>query len=291
MNEFEEYMKASAEKREVPNSVKDRIETALSNLPDGKLKITKITLFTKIMTAAACFVFTFLFLLPNVSPAYAQVMEDIPVISDIIEVVTIRNYFYSDENHELDISVPEIENGQNAATDYINKSVGELTQILADRFYDDLETLGNQAHTSLYVNYDVVTNTESWFTLKITVFEAAGSSNTYYKYYHIDKLTGKIVKLGDIAADEEFYSIIENEIKRQMKVRMEENDDLIYWVEDSPFGSNIVDVGADHNFYFDGDGNVVIVFDKYEVSPGFMGTPEFTVEKELLAEHLSVEFS
>ena len=36
-------------------------------------------------------------------------------------------------------------------------------------------------------------------------------------------------------------------------------------------------VGPDQNFYFNEDGNIVLVFDEYAVAPGSMGMPEFTI--------------
>ena len=38
------------------------------------------------------------------------------------------------------------------------------------------------------------------------------------------------------------------------------------------------------------DGNIVIVFDKYEVAPGAMGTPEFEIDKEVYKMFLKEEY-
>lgn len=38
------------------------------------------------------------------------------------------------------------------------------------------------------------------------------------------------------------------------------------------------------------DGNIVIVFDKYEVAPGSMGTPEFVIEKGSISDILKPEY-
>ena len=292
MNEFDNYIKAKVkeEKVKIPDNVKAKIEETLSALPEKEYKTAKVRVFPKIAKVAACFVFVCLVFLPNVITSYAQALEKIPVISSIVRVVTIRNYFYSDNNHKMDINVPKIESEANDAADYINNDVDELTKILADRFDQELKEIGNEVHSSIHVNYDVVTNTEKWFTLKIEVFEAAGSSNTYYKYYHIDKLNGKIVQLGDLTENDEFYTVIENEIKQQMRALMDSNQDLIYWVDDSPFGQDSVKLDATHNFYWNENGDIVIVFDKYEVAPGSMGTPEFAISKKTLKDVLKEEY-
>ncbi|MGL5259500.1 MAG: RsiV family protein [Lachnospiraceae bacterium] len=33
------------------------------------------------------------------------------------------------------------------------------------------------------------------------------------------------------------------------------------------------------NFYLNKDGDVVIVFEKYQYTPGYMGTPEFIIKR------------
>ena len=231
MNKFDKYIKENLKKSDfkISDDVKEKIEKTLLDLPEKSDKKHKI--IYKRAVIAASIVFAFLILFPNISTVYANALEKIPVISSIVKVVTIRNYFYSDSYHEMDIDVPKIESGSSDAANYINKNVEELTKMLVDRFYTDLDEIGEEGHSSVYVDYDVVTDTDTWFTLKIRVHEAAGSSNTYYKYYHIDKRSGKIIKLGDLAKNDEFYTITKNEIKRQMREEMKTDENKIYWVD------------------------------------------------------------
>ncbi len=292
MDKFDKFIKSEASKNEitVPDEVKEKIDETLTNLPERKIKKHKTRAATKIILTAASFALVLLVVFPNVSAVYAQAMEKIPVISSIVKVFTIRNYSYSDKNHEMDINVPQIEDQSNEAADYINKDVDELTKMLADRFNEELEVSGSQAHTGIYVDYDVVTNTDSWFTLKVMVHEAAGSSDTYYKYYHINKLNGKIVKLGDIVENDDFYDVVKEETERQMRQQMKKDDAVIYWLEDAPFGDDFSEIDGEHNFYWDENFDLVIAFDKYEVAPGAMGTPEFTISKNLILDYIKTEY-
>lgn len=291
MTEFDEFIRNNLEKREVPQKVSEKIDKTLDSLPQkqeqGK---KKIRFLPKVAAAVAAVIVLCLFVMPNVSVVYAAALQKIPVIGSIVKVVTIRDYSYSDYFHEMNIKVPKIEGDSGEAVDYINKDVEELTNILAERFNEELEETGNEGHSSIYVDYDVITNTDQWFTLKITVFEAAGSSNTYYKYYHIDKVNGKIVTLGDLAANEDFYSRIKENIKVQMKAQMQANSDLLYWTDNEDFGMEFEELGPNHNFYWTESGDIVIVYDKYEVAPGYMGTPEFVVEKEAIGDAIKAEY-
>ena len=292
MNEFDKYIKdkASQEQTEIPESVKEHVEQILSDLPEKKPAAKRVRILPRVAAAAACFVFVTLFLLPNVSTVYAQSLEEIPIIGDIVRVVTIRNYFYSDDNHEMDIDVPKVEGNDSDAVDYINKDVSELTTALVNQFYKDLGITGNNGYGSINVDYEVVMNTECWFTLKLTVNETAASSNAYFKFYHIDKVHGKIAELGDLFNTDDYSDILADEIQKQMKEQMEKDENIVYWIDDSDIGKDFADVGADHNFYWTDDGDLVIIFDKYEVGPGSMGTPEFTIEKEVIDKILKSDY-
>lgn len=292
MNDFDKYIKSkiAEEQTDIPDSVKTRIEQTLADLPEKKHKIKQIRILPRIAAAAACFIFITLFLLPNVSIAYAQALEQVPVIGDIVRVVTIRNYFYSDDRHEMDIDVPKIEGEDSNAADYINKNVSELTTALVNQFYKDLEVTDNNGYGSIHVDYEVITNTDRWFTLKLSVSETAASSDNYFEFYHIDKEQGKIIELGDMFNTDNFSDILVAEIKKQMQQQMDEDETIKYWINDGEIGEEFATVGVDHNFYWNDAGNLVIVFDKYEVAPGLMGTPEFVIEKDVIGDILKKEF-
>ena len=292
MNDFDKYIKSKAaqEQTEIPDSVKNRIEQTLADLPEKKPVIKQIRILPRIAAAAACFIFITLFLLPNVSVAYAQALEQIPVIGDIVQVVTIRNYFYADDKHEMGIDVPQIEGEDSEAVDYINKDVSELTTALVNQFYKDLEITGNNGYGSIHVDYEATMNTDRWFTLKLSVIETAASSNTYFEFYHIDKKQGKIVELGDLFNTDKFSDILVAEIKMQMQEQMANDENISYWINNSGIGEEFATVSADHNFYWNENGDLVIIFDEYEVGPGSMGTPEFVIDRDVIKDILKSEF-
>ena len=217
--------------------------------------------------------------LPNVSKAYADTICKIPIIGDIVNVVTIRNYKYSDKTHEMNIDVPKIVDG-GTTSNYINKDVKELTDILVNQFYEDIKI--KEGHKSVNVSYKTVTDNKNWFTLKLEVQEILASSNIYYKYYHIDKNKGKVVYLEDLFSDKKCLDDITKEIKRQMKEEMKKDSGVKYWIEDAELGDEFTEIDGKHNFYFNKTGDLVIPFDKYEVAPGYMGCPEFTIKGDIL---------
>ena len=279
MDKFDNYLKEKAEKEnfEVPEKVNERIDALLKSLPETKEKKTSLKIYRRCATVAASIVFVMLFLLPNLSIGYAKAMEDIPFIGKLIQVVTARNYFYDDGNHEMNIKVPEISENDSIVVDCINKDINELTDLLVNEFYKEMEISGKDSYGSLYVDYETVTDTDDWFTLKISINEVAASSNCYFKYYHIDKKNDRIVTLGDLYDKQQLKAIAQS-ITTQMKDHMKNDSHADYWIEDEYGEYSELEIRKDTNFYFNEKNETVIVFDKYEGGPGYMGCPEFTID-------------
>lgn len=89
------------------------------------------------------------------------------------------------------------------------------------------------------------------------------------------------MQIGDLFKEESDYrELLSENIRNQMRAKMAEDEYNMYWVdyEEVP-GLNWEGLKEDQNFYLDEAGNLVIVFDEYEVAPGYMGAQEFTVER------------
>lgn len=56
-----------------------------------------------------------------------------------------------------------------------------------------------------------------------------------------------------------------------------------YWIDGDESTDVFKEIDGEQNFYFNDDGEIVIVFDEYEVAPGYMGCPEFTIPNDLIA--------
>ena len=75
--------------------------------------------------------------IPNVSPAAAAAMEEIPVLGAVVRVITFRDYQYDDGHSTADVHVPEL--GGSGAADEINDQVQAYTDQLIAQFQTDCE--------------------------------------------------------------------------------------------------------------------------------------------------------
>lgn len=83
--------------------------------------------------------------------------------------------------------------------------------------------------------------------------------------------------------------VISDYIKAQMIQRMKDDPAKIYRVEDVPNEVNFYfkSIKKDQSFYINKDGKLVIVFQKYEVTLGYMGVSEFIIPTRVISDQLS----
>lgn len=234
----------------------------------------------KVFKMVLFFLFVFL-LLANLTPTIAYAIGNIPVLGNFVKIVTIRNYFCKNEN-ELDVKMPQIEYEENLDKK-LNLDIEDFTNKIIEQFYKDYN---EENHKSTTLNYEVVLDTDVWFTLKLDVVEEMASSNHYYKYYHIDKTKNKLIILADLFKKEEYKKAITQNIKMQMQNQMKDDDSIRYWVNEENKEEKFMTIADNQNFYFNENGNIMIVFNKYEVGPGSIGTPIFEIPKIVYEKYL-----
>ena len=212
---------------------------------------------------------------PNVSPAAAASMADLPVLGAIVRVVTFRSYIYDDGFHSADVSVPELAGSQ--AAQKVNEQVRDYTDRLMGAFEETCEAeLGQEGYLGLDVTSSVVTDSDTWFTLRVDAVETQASGYQFSRFYHIDKAADQVVKLKDLfREDADWSAVLTREVRRQMEERMAADSGASYFPEE------LTEIGPEQNFYFNESGELVLVFDEYTIAPGSMGMPEFTIPAEV----------
>lgn len=206
---------------------------------------------------------------PNVSPTAAAAMSEIPVLGSLVEIVTFREYSYNDGHNIADVEVPELSGSE--AADEINDQVQAYTDQLIAQFQADCEATG-EGYQGLDITSSVVTDNDKWFTLRIDATKTQASGYEFSRFYHIDKATGETATLSDLFADDANYvEALSAEVLRQMKEQMAQDESKAY------FTDQFTAIDPEQNFYWNTDGDLVLVFDEYSIAAGYMGMPEFVI--------------
>ncbi|MBD3920435.1 DUF3298 domain-containing protein [Paenibacillus sp. PR3] len=227
----------------------------------------------------------------NTSPAVANAFASIPGIGQWVKVVTIREYFVEDERHNADIKVPEISNlGDDKLSAGLNEKYLAEGKQLYEQFQKDMQEL-RDGHLGVDAGYAVKTDTEDLFVIERYVVISMGSSEEKLKYDTIDKRNHIALTLPMLFKNDQYIKAISENIIEQMRQRMKDDPNQIYWIEgaadelseDEWFRT----IKPDQSFYIDASGHLIVVFDKYEVGPGYMGVQQFTIPTEAIAELLA----
>lgn len=238
--------------------------------PDGKARGPKRA--NRWLAAAAAALALFV-AVPNVSPAAAAAMSDIPVLGAVVRVVTFRDYQYDDGHNTADVHVPEL--GGSGAADEVNDQVQAFTDQLIAQFQADCEATG-EGYQGLDVTSSVVTDSDTWFTLRIDATKTQASGYNFTRFYHIDKATGETVTLSDLfQPDADYVSVLSAEVLRQMEEQMAADASLSYLTDE------FTAIDPEQSFYWNADGDLVLVFDEYTVAAGYMGMVEFTIPRDV----------
>ena len=275
-----------SEKVKAPDNFSKIIDETLNGLEDNYRGANKKTAFRITFKFASAMTVLVLLILPNISNDISYAMQGIPVVGNIVKAITIRRYFEKEGKSELDIEIPVIED-EDKTSQIVNDDVNELTQRIIDMYNEEKDP---ENHLSVKLESEVLENSEDWFTLKLELSEVRAGSNIRDKIYNVDKKKDKIITLAELFVSDDFKESINNEIKKQMLSRMTEDESVVYWVNNKIEDWNFKTIEENQEFYFSEDGNIVIVFDKYEVAPGAMGTPEFEIDKEVYKMFLKEEY-
>lgn len=269
-------------KKKINQAKKDRQKQQLSHLWKASL-------------AAAASVVLMLLILPNTSPSVAYAMSQVPFLSKFVEVVTIRDYQYSDEHNNADIKVPELTvsteatNASASAASQAKKTTDEINaeiQTITDQLIAEFEENQSQeeGYQDMVVKSETLATTDQYFTLKLICYQAAGSGAETDYYYTIDLATGKRLSLSDLFKDgSDYLTVISDNIKAQMKEQMADDESVIYWLDSDVPEWDFTSITEDTSFYLNSDGNLVICFNEGDIGPMSMGCVEFVIPDTVIA--------
>lgn len=247
-------------------------------------------------------------ILPNTSSSVAYAMERVPVLGNLVKLVTWRDYKYEDERHQADVEVGKlelvksdeenvalgssfdeveeaidvaVEEKLNNSMEEINVQLEEITEKLIAEFETHVQE--EMGYHDLVVKSEVIADNDKYFTLRLLCFQAAGSGYEWNYFYTIDMTTGEQLQLKDLfKEDADYITVISEEIKKQMREQMEADENVCYWLEEEMEEWNFQTITEESLFYLNEDEQLVISFNEGDVAPMYMGVVEFVIPKEVV---------
>ena len=273
---------------EIPNGLSEVVQKAIQQT-NKKGKVIQMKRYGKrIAATAACLVIGFIAAL-NISEPFAAAVAKVPVVGELVQVVTWRSYVYQDDDKTVQVEVPQIEGQENnsAVTDVnaqIQKIVADYEKLaeqnIAEYKEAFLATGGTEEEFTekgiqVDVQYNVKYQSDTRLSLELIANENWCNAYNVQYFYNIDLKNEKTLTLEDILG-EDYISIANESIREQMQKRMEDDENLVYW-DGSDGIEGFTTVDENTKFYLNEKGNPVVVFAPYEIAPGAFGAQEFEI--------------
>ena len=270
----------------VPNELNYVVNKAIL---DKKKKEKSVLIYVKYaVTTVACTFLTFIFML-NVNSSFATNISEIPIIGDMAKVFTIKEVNEEDKTKLINAKIPALENTGNTELEKrinyeimlkMNEILEETEKRAAEYKEAVIETGGNEYDyqpINIQIDYKVGYSNDKVVSFMISKSETLANAYTEIYFYNVDIETGKKLNLRDVLGNE-YKQIVDTTIYKEIEERSK-NPDNIYFTADEGGFEGIENEYQD--FYINSDGKVVIVFEKYKIAPGYMGTQEFVIDKQI----------
>ena len=250
-----------------------------------------VVILTKRATATLATTFALFVVLLNTNESFARAMGDVPIIGSLAEVFTVREYREENDTDLIEAKIPAIKNtGNEDLEDRINYEISsKINEVLeeararAEEYKEAVlstgGTMDDYIPTKINVDYKITYQDDKILSFVITKSESSASAYQEQYFYNIDIQNGKELNLRDVLG-EDYKKIVDEEVNKQIRERMEKNEENIYFTAEEGGFYGIENEYQD--FYIDENKKATVVFQKYEIAPGYMGIQNFEIPNDVL---------
>ena len=130
--------------------------------------------------------------------------------------------------------------------------------------------------TAITADYDVKYQGERYLSFVVTVTQTRATAWQQTVPCTVDLETGEDVTLQDLLG-EDWRETVNASVKEQIAQRSQDPANT-YW-DGSDGMEGFTSIRDDQPFYLDADGDPVVLFDEYEIAPGYMGIQTFKIPR------------
>ncbi len=280
MEDWKKELRRQYEEIPVPEEARRRMEEGIQMAKQEKRQKNRGLIWLRRAGETAAAAMAVITVLVNASPAAAQVMEQIPVIGTIAQVVTFRTYEDHSGKGEANVEIPKIE--EEGQTLEANREIEDYADSLIREYEDKIRAGEDQENYALDSTYEVVFENDRYVCIRIDTTVVMASGTQFVKVFTVDKETGETISLLQmLGGDETMLAAVSSNIMDQMREQMAADENVIYYLDSDMPEWDFKGLDGDESYYFDQDGELVVTFDEYEVAPGYMGAVEFVIPKSV----------
>lgn len=268
----------------IPENLEYKVNNALrTNKNKSRFYVNKLVT----ICSSACLLFI---LLLNVNPSFANAVNDIPVIGKITSIFTIREYFKEDDTEIINVKEPAIITNNKDVEEKINniiankiKDLEKESELSVDEIKKEIDCKDRRGSiypkVNVRIDYEIKYNQNNILSFVLIKEEGINTTSKDLYTYNFNLETGNEITLEDLLGNN-YEEFINKEIENQIEEREAKDKNQLFFNKNDNIDNYFKGISKNQNFYINENENPVVVFNKYEIAPGYMGIQEFEIKDE-----------
>ena len=193
---------------------------------------------------------------------------------DNAKLQLLKEKHYETEGTIVTVKIPHV---VNVKDDKVKKVINKLITQAIDDFTNEFKEFDKEPNTEhkliadiTFQNYD---SDDKIISFAINATPIMADSDLQKKFYTVDLKTGEVYNIEHFLGSD-YQNIVKKSVQQQIAENKEKYPNLMYFDE----AVNNLKITNEQPFYINKDNQVVVVFNQFEIAPGYMSLPEFIIK-------------
>lgn len=193
---------------------------------------------------------------------------------DNAKLQLLKEKHYETEGTIVTVKIPHV---VNVKDDKVKKVINKLITQAIDDFTNEFKEFGKEPNTEHKLIADITFQNyysdDKIISFSINATQIMADSYLQKKFYTVDLKTGEVYNIEHFLGSD-YQNIVKKSVQQQIAENKEKYPNLMYFDE----AVNNLKITNEQPFYINKDNQVVVVFNQFEIAPGYMSLPEFIIK-------------
>ena len=193
---------------------------------------------------------------------------------DNAKLQLLKEKHYETEGTIVTVKIPHV---VNVKDDKVKKVINKLITQAIDDFTNEFKEFDKEPNTEHKLIADITFQNyysdDKIISFSINATRIMADSYLQKKFYTVDLKTGEVYNIEHFLGSD-YQNIVKKSVQQQIAENKEKYPNLMYFDE----AVNNLKITNEQPFYINKDNQVVVVFNQFEIAPGYMSLPEFIIK-------------
>lgn len=193
---------------------------------------------------------------------------------DNAKLQLLKEKHYETEGTIVTVKIPHV---VNVKDDKVKKVINKLITQTIDDFTNEFKEFDKEPNTEHKLIADITFQNyysdDKIISFSINATQIMADSYLQKKFYTVDLKTGEVYNIEHFLGSD-YQNIVKKSVQQQIAENKEKYPNLMYFDE----AVNNLKITNEQPFYINKDNQVVVVFNQFEIAPGYMSLPEFIIK-------------